>query len=90
MQVSTIGLDTSKRVFQIHGVDSNDQVVTRKQLKRAQLLKYFAELPPCLVGIEACAASHYWAREIGALGHDARLIVNKHRSVTSVGLFASH
>ena len=74
MQVSTIGLDTSKRVFQVHGVDVNHQVVVRKQLKRAQVLKYFAELPPCLVGIEACAASHYWGREIGALGHEVRLV----------------
>ena len=74
MQVSTIGLDTSKRVFQVHGVDVNHQVIVRKQLKRAQVLKYFAELPPCLVGIEACAASHYWGREIGALGHEVRLV----------------
>jgi transposase len=74
MQVSTIGLDTSKRVFQIHGVDATDHVVVRKQLKRPQVLKYFAELPPCLVGIEACAASHYWAREIRAFGHEVRLV----------------
>lgn len=74
MQVSTIGLDTSKRVFQVHGVDIDHQVIIRKQLKRAQVLKYFAALPSCLVGIEACAASHYWAREIGALGHEVRLV----------------
>jgi len=74
MQVSTIGLDTSKRVFQVHGVDANHQVVVRKQLKRPQVLKYFAELPPCLVGIEACAASHYWAREIRVFGHEVRLV----------------
>ena len=74
MQVSTIGLDTSKRVFQVHGVDADQQVVIRKQLKRTQVLKYFAGLRPCLVGIEACAASHYWAREIGAFGHEVRLV----------------
>src|SRR6266481_1747598 len=74
MQVSTIGLDTSKRLFQVHAVDEAGEVIVRKQLRRAQLLKFFGELPPCLVGIEACAASHYWAREIGALGHQVRLI----------------
>jgi transposase len=74
MKISTIGLDTSKRLFQVHGVDASDEVVLRKQFRRAQILKFFAELPPCLVGIEACAASHYWAREIGALGHEVRLV----------------
>jgi len=74
MQISTIGLDTSKRLFQVHGVDACDEVVLRKQFRRAQILKFFADLPPCLVGIEACAASHYWAREIVALGHEVRLV----------------
>jgi len=74
MEISTIGFDTAKNVFQIHGVDSSGNVVLRRQLRRAEVLKTFGKLPPCLVGMEACASSHYWAREIGVLGHDVRLI----------------
>jgi transposase len=72
--ISTIGLDIAKSVFQVHGVDAAGQVVVRRQLKRRQVLGFFAKLPPCLVGIEACASSHYWARELQALGHTVRLI----------------
>src|SRR5258706_14268515 len=68
MQISTIGLDTSKRLFQVHGVDEAGEVVIRKQLRRGQGLKFFAELPACLLGIDACSASHYRAPENGALG----------------------
>jgi transposase len=64
MQISTIGIDLAKRVFQIHGVDQDGNVVLRKQLRRAQVLGFFAELPPCLVGMEACGTAHHWAREI--------------------------
>ena len=73
-QVSTIGLDIAKRMFQVHGVDESGAVVLRRQLRRADLLRFFAKLPCCLVGIEACAAAHYWAREIAALGHMVRLM----------------
>lgn len=73
-KVSTIGLDTAKRVFQVHGVDAAGAVVLRRQLRRGDVLKFFAKLPRCLVGIEACATAHYWGREIAALGHEVRLM----------------
>jgi transposase len=72
--VSTIGLDIAKSVFQVHGVDAAGQVVMRRQLKRRYVLKFFEKLPPCLVGIEACASSHHWSRELQALGHTVRLM----------------
>ena len=72
--ISTIGLDIAKSVFQVHGVDAAGQVVDRHQLKRRHVLPFFAKLPPCLIGIEACASSHYWARELQAVGHTVRLI----------------
>ena len=74
MGISTIGLDLAKSVFQVHGVDTTGQVVVRKSLRRAQMLPFFAKLPPCLVGIEACGTSHYWARELIRLGHEVRLM----------------
>lgn len=74
MNATTIGLDIAKNVFQVHGVDCSGKTVLRKQLKRAQVLAYFANLPVALIGIEACAGAHYWARELSRLGHDARLI----------------
>ena len=73
-EVSTIGVDIAKKVFQVHGVDSSGRVVIRRALRRSQVLKWFAKLPPCLVGMEACATAHYWARELRKLGHEARLI----------------
>ena len=72
--VTTIGLDIAKSVFQVHGVDAVGQVVIRRQLKRRYVLKFFEKLSPCLVGIEACASSHYWSRELQALGHSVRLM----------------
>ncbi len=74
MEVSTIGLDIAKSVFQVHGVDGSGATVMRRQLRRRQLLGFFAKQPPCLVGMEACATAHHWAREIGALGHEVRLM----------------
>ena len=73
-QVSTIGLDLAKRVFQVHGIDASGTVVIHRALRRAQVLAFFARLPRCLVGMEACATSHYWARELRQLDHDVRLI----------------
>lgn len=67
-KVITVGLDPAKNVFQVHGVDASGQVAFRRQLRRAQVLTFFRSLPPCLVGVEACATSHHWAREIGKLG----------------------
>ena len=72
--IATIGLDIAKSVFQVHGVDATGQVVVRRQLKRRHVLAFFAKLTPCLIGIEACASSHYWARELQAVGHTVRLI----------------
>ena len=74
MQITTIGLDLAKSVFQVHGVDAAGQAVVRKSLRRSQMLPFFAKLPPCLVGIEACGTSHYWARELIKLGHEVRLM----------------
>ena len=72
MQISTIGLDLSKRVFQVHGVDAKGAAVIRKRLRRREVLGFFEKLAPCVVGLEACGAAHHWARELRALGHDAR------------------
>jgi transposase len=73
-QAVTIGLDIAKSVFQIHGVDESGAVVVRRQVRRAQLLPFFAKLPACLIGIEACATGHHWARELIKLGHQVRLM----------------
>lgn len=73
-EVSMIGLDLAKAVFQVHGVDAAGDVVVRRQLRRGQMLGFFAKLAPCLVGMEACASSHYWARELARLGHEVRLL----------------
>jgi transposase len=72
--ITTIGLDIAKSIFQVHGIDAAGQVVMRRQLKRRYILKFFEKLPPCLVGIEACASSHHWSRELQALGHTVRLM----------------
>ena len=73
-QVVTIGLDIAKSVFQVHGVDAEGQVVVRRQVRRAELMKFFGKQPACLVGIEACASGHHWARALSGLGHRVRLI----------------
>ena len=72
--VARLGLDIAKSVFQLHAVDVHSKTVFRKTLSRAEMLSFFANLTPCLIGIEACAGSHYWARELIKLGHDARLM----------------
>lgn len=72
--VTTIGLDIAKSVFQVHGIDAEGNIVFRQQLKRARVLAFFKKLSPCLVGIEACASSHYWGRELQAVGHTVRLM----------------
>jgi len=77
MQITTIGLDIAKNVFQVHGIDADEKIVVRKQLRRGQVLKFFASLPPCLVGLEACATAHYWSRELTKLGHQGRLMPAK-------------
>jgi transposase len=74
MQLTTIGLDLAKHVFQVHGVDAVGNIVLRRRLRRGQMIPFFAGLAPCLVGVEACATAHFWARELRALGHDVRLM----------------
>jgi len=71
--ITTIGLDLAKQVFQIHGSDSAGNPLLKKRLRRGQVLKFFADLPPCLVGMEACSSAHHWARELSKLGHEVRL-----------------
>jgi transposase len=72
--VVTVGLDIAKSVFQVHGADASGEVIVRRQIRRAQVVPFFAKLPACLVGIEACATAHHWGRELGALGHQVRLM----------------
>jgi transposase len=74
MQTSTIGIDLAKNVFQLHGVDAQGKVVLVRQLRRGQMIAFLAKVPPCLIGMEACATSHHWAREITKLGHEVKLI----------------
>ena len=73
-EITTIGLDLAKNVFQVHGVDETGTVVVVKQLRRGQVIGFFASLPQCLIGMEACATAHHWARELAALGHAVRLM----------------
>src|SRR5436190_19498552 len=73
-KISTIGLDLAKNVFQLHGVDALGAVVLKKQVRRAALERFFAQLPPCLVGMEACGSAHHWARVISRHGHEVRLM----------------
>ena len=73
-EASTIGVDIAKSVFQIHGVDADGNVVIRKRIGRAKVVEFFADLPPCLVGMEACATAHQWARELKKFGHNTRLM----------------
>jgi transposase len=73
-KVSTIGLDLAKHVFQVHGVDEHGAVIVQRRLRRSEVVKYFARLEPAIVGMEACSTSHYWARELRALGHEVRLM----------------
>ena len=77
-QVIRIGMDTSKHFFQLHGVDATEQVVLRRKLRRNQVLEFYAKLPPTVIGIEACGAAHYWARELRKLGHEVKLMAPQH------------
>ena len=74
IQVTTIGLDLAKNIVQVHGVTADGTTLFNRPVRRAQLLKFFEQQPPCLVGMEACATSHYWARESTKLGHEVRLM----------------
>lgn len=74
MKITTIGIDLAKHVFQVHGVDEHGKAMLKKQLKRDQMAAFFANLPPCLIGMEACGSAHYWARKLQALGHTVKLM----------------
>lgn len=74
MELTRVGIDIAKNVFQVHGVDRQERVVCRRQLRRAEVLKFFSNKAPCLIGMEACSSSHYWARELGKAGHMVKLI----------------
>jgi transposase len=74
MQITTLGIDLAKSVFQLHGVDARGAVMLQRKLRRSAVLDFLGKLDPCLIGMEACATSHHWAREIAALGHEVRLI----------------
>jgi len=74
MKIKTIGIDLAKNVFQIHGVDVSGKTVVKKQLRRNQMATYFVKLEPCLIGMEACASAHFWARKLTAMGHTVKLM----------------
>lgn len=74
MEITTVGIDLAKNVFQIHGIDTHGAAALKKQLKRGQMAAFFVNLPPCLVGMEACGSAHHWARKLQSLGHTVRLI----------------
>ena len=74
MQITTVGIDLAKAVFQVHGVDAHGKTVLKKQIKRTQMVEFFANLSPCLIGMEACGSAHYWARKLQAFGHTVRLM----------------
>lgn len=74
MKITTIGVDIAKDVFQIHGIDEYGKVLIKRQLRRKEMLRFFVNLPPCLIGMEACGGAHYWARELTKLGHIVKLM----------------
>ncbi len=74
MKITTVGIDLAKNVFQVHGVDERGKAVLKKQLKRHQVLVLFSNMPPCLIGMEACGGAHFWARRLQAQGHTVRLM----------------
>src|SRR5580765_2312366 len=74
MKITRVGIDLAKTVFQVHGIDEKGKTVLRKQLKRAHVLEFFANLPRCVIGMEACGGAHYWARKLSALGHEVKLM----------------
>ena len=73
MDITTLGIDIAKSIFQLHGIDAEGAVVVQKKIRRGAVLNFLEKVGPCLLGMEACATSHYWAREIAALGHEVRL-----------------
>ncbi|SDG43079.1 transposase [Bradyrhizobium sp. Rc2d] len=82
-KIITVGLDLAKSIFQVHGIAEDGEVLVRRTLRRSQVLPFFRGLPACLVGMEACASAHHWAREIAALGHSVRMMPPAYVSPTS-------
>jgi len=74
MKITTIALDVAKQIFQVHGADAEGRVVLRRRLRRSQVAAFFANVPPCVAGLEACCGAHYWSRVLGQFGHTVRLI----------------
>ncbi|WP_035624899.1 IS110 family transposase, partial [Hydrogenophaga intermedia] len=74
MKLTTVGIDLAKNVFQVHGIDEHGKVLVKKQLRRDQMATFFVNLPPCLLGMEACGSAHHWARKLQAMGHTVRLM----------------
>src|ERR1700693_3854229 len=74
MKITTVGIDLAKNVFQVHGIDERGKPVLRKQLRRGQIAEFFVNLPPCLIGMEACASAHHWGRTLERFGHTVRLM----------------
>jgi len=74
MKITAVGIDLAKDVFQVHGIDERGKAVVRKQLRRTQVAVFFANLPPCIIGMEACASAHHWARTLQRFGHTVRLM----------------
>ena len=84
-EIVTLGLDIARSVFQVHGVDAAGQVVVRRRMRRSHVLRFFAGLAPCIVGIEACATSHHWSRQLQVLGHSVKLMPPSYVGPTSSG-----
>ena len=76
MKITTVGIELAKNVFQVHGIDTRGKTVLRNQLRRAQVAIFFGSLPPCLIGMEACASAHYWGRTLQHFGHTVRLMAS--------------
>lgn len=89
MQLTTMGMDLAKNVFQLHGADDQGRTVLKRQLRRAQVLPFFANLAPCKVGMEACGSAHYWARKLQALGHTVQLIAPQSGSMAAISTFST-
>jgi transposase len=88
-EINIVGLDIAKSVFQVHAISEAGEVVVRRQLKRRQVLPFFAAMKPCLIGMEACATAHHWARELMTLGHEVRLMPPRYVKPYAVGASTS-
>lgn len=83
MTITTVGIDLAKNLFQVHGVDERDKAILKKQLRRDQMAAFFVNLPPCLIGMEACGSAHHWGRKMQSMGHTVRLMAPQFVSLSS-------